>query len=89
LGDRHVMRKIIYATVIVILTMGTASAQADLKDIQGGENSMRDVQEKKNDRDIDRAYQSTMKRVPDKEKKNSDPWGDVRPTPPAAAKDKQ
>jgi hypothetical protein len=83
------MRKIIYATVIVILTMGTASAQADLKDIQGGENSMRDVQEKKNDRDIDRAYQSTMKRVPDKEKKNSDPWGDVRPTPPAAAKDKQ
>ena len=25
----------------------------------------------------------------DAEKKNSDPWGDVRPAPPAAAKNKQ
>jgi hypothetical protein len=69
--------------------MGTASAQPDLKDIQGGENSMRDAQEKKNDRDVDRAYQSMIKRLPDKEKRESDPWGDVRPTPPAAAKNKQ
>jgi len=83
------MRKTIYAIVIAILTMDAAFAQADLKDIQGGENSMRDAQEKKNDRAIDRDYQSTMKRVPDKEKKNSDPWSDVRQTPPAAAKNKQ
>jgi len=83
------MRKTIYAIVIAILTMDAAFAQADLKDIQGGENSMRDTQEKKNDRAIDRDYQSTMKRVPDKEKKNSDPWSDVRQTPPAAAKNKQ
>lgn len=82
------MRKTVYAIVIAILTMGAAFAQADLKDIQGGENSMRDAQEKKNDRAIDRDYQSTMKRVPDKEKKSSDPWGDVRQTPPAAAKNK-
>jgi hypothetical protein len=82
------MRKTIYAIVIAILTMDAAFAQADLKDIQGGENSMRDAQEKKNDRAIDRDYQSTMKRVPDKEKKNSDPWSDVRQTPPAAAKNK-
>ncbi len=33
------LRKIIYATLIVILTMGAASAQNDLRDIQGGENS--------------------------------------------------
>lgn len=83
------MRKTIYAVVIAILTMNAAFAQADLKDIQGGENSMRDAQEKKNDRAIDRDYQSTMKRVPDKEKKISDPWSDVRQTPPAAAKNKQ
>ena len=83
------LRKTIYATLIVILTMGSASAQADLKDIQGGQNSVRDPQEKKNDRAIDRDYQSTMKRIPDKEKKESDPWGDVRPTPPAATKNKQ
>jgi hypothetical protein len=45
--------------------------------------------EKKNDREIDRAYQSTIKTPPDTEKKKSDPWGDVRPAPPAAAKNKQ
>jgi hypothetical protein len=83
-----VLRKTIYATLIVILTMGSAFAQADLKDIQGGENSVRDQQEKKNDRAIDRDYQSTMQRIPDKGKKESDPWGDVRPTPPAATKNK-
>ena len=79
----------IYATLIVILTIGTASAQNDLRDIQGGENSWRTEQEKKNDRAVDRAYHSTIKRLPDAEKKKSDPWADVRPVPPAAAKNKQ
>jgi hypothetical protein len=83
------LRKTVYATLIVILTTGAASAQADLKDIQGGENSLRTEQEKKNDRDIDRAYQATIKVLPDKEKKQSDPWSDVRPAPPAAAKSKE
>jgi len=44
--------------------------------------------EKKNDREIERAYQSTVKST-DKEEKKPDPWGDVRPTPPAATKNKQ
>jgi len=44
--------------------------------------------EKKNDREIDRAYRSTVKGT-DAEKKKSDPWADVRPAPPAAAKNKQ
>jgi hypothetical protein len=75
----------ITGALIVILTMGVAFAQNDLRDVQGGENSLRTEQEKKNDRDIDRAYHSAVRRLPDKEKKQSDPWGDVRPTPPAAA----
>jgi hypothetical protein len=83
------LRITIYATLIVILTMGAASAQNDLRDIQGGENSLRTEQEKKNDRDVDRAYKSTIKRLPDAEKKKLDPWADVRPAPPAAAKNKQ
>jgi hypothetical protein len=83
------LRITIYATLIVILMMGAASAQPNLKDIEGGQNSVRTDQEKKNDRAIDRAYQSTIKRVPDTEKKTSDPWADVRPAPPAAAKNKQ
>jgi len=80
------LRKTIHATLIVILTTGAASAQTNLK---GGENSLRTEQEKKNDRDIDRAYQSTIKRLPNAEKTKPDPWGDVRPALPAAAKNKQ
>jgi len=34
--------------------------------------------EKKNDREIERAYQSTVKST-DKEEKKTDPWGDVPP----------
>jgi len=49
---------------------------------------MRTEQEKKNDRELDRVYESTIKRRPDA-KQNSDPWADVRSAPPAAAKNKQ
>ena len=50
---------------------------------------MRDQAEKKNDKEIDRAYQSTRKVIPDTKKEKIDPWGDVRPEPPAAAKNKR
>ena len=80
------LRITICATLIIVLMMGAASAQNDLQDIQGGQNSWRSKQEKKNDRDIDRAYQSMMKRVPNAEKKNSDPWADVRSAPTALPK---
>jgi hypothetical protein len=83
------LRITIYATLIIILTIGAASAQNDLRDIQGGQNSWRTKQEKKDDRAIDRAYQSTIKMLPEAEKKKSDPWADVRPAPPAATKNKQ
>ena len=83
------LRITICATLIIVLMMGAASAQNDLQDIQGGQNSWSSKQEKKNDRDIDRAYQSTIKKLPDAEKKKSDPWADVRPPPPAAAKNNQ
>jgi hypothetical protein len=69
--------------------MGTASAQTDKQGLPGNTNSLRTDLEKKNDREIDRAYQSTIKGRPDAEKKKSDPWADVRPAPPAAAKNKQ
>ena len=84
------LRKTIHATLIVILMMGAASAQEG-RHIQGlpGYSSGRSDAEKRNDKDIDRAYQSTIKGRPDAEKK-SDPWGDIRPAPPpAATKNKQ
>jgi hypothetical protein len=86
------LRKTIYAMPIIILTLGAASAQTDmqeLRDIKGGQTSFRTQLEKKNDRDIDRAYESSMKRVPNAEKKKSDPWADARSAPPAAGKNKQ
>ena len=81
------LRKTIYATLIVILTMEAASAQTDAPpNIQGisGYSPMRTQQERNKDREIDRAYQSTIKGRPDAEKK-ADPWGDVRTDPSAAA----
>jgi hypothetical protein len=84
-----VLRITIYTTLIVILMLGAASAQTKEQGLPGYRNSLRTDSEKKNDREIDRAYESTIKGRPDAEKKNSDPWGDVRPAPPAAAKNKQ
>jgi hypothetical protein len=87
------LRKTIYSMPIIFLTIGTASAQTDmqgLRDIKGGQTSFRTQLEKKNDRDIDRSYESAMKRVPNAEKKKSDPWADARLAPQAAAgKNKQ
>jgi hypothetical protein len=83
------LRKTIYSMPIIILTIGAASAQTDmqeLQDMKGGQTSFRTQLEKKNDRDIDRAYQSSFKRIPDAKQKNSDPWGDARSAPPAAAR---
>ena len=86
------LRKTIYSIPIIILMIGAASAQMDgqeLQDIKGGQTSLRTQQEKTNDRDVDRAYESAMKRVPNAEKKKSDPWGDARSAPPAAGKNEQ
>jgi hypothetical protein len=82
------LRITIYATLIVILTMGAASAQTNKQGVPGYTDPLRTDLEKKNDRETDRAYQSTIKGRPDAEKK-SDPWADVRPAPPAATKNKQ
>ena len=76
------LRTTIYATLIVILTTATVSAQTDKQGLPGYTNSVLTDLEKKNDREIDRAYQSTVKGRPDADKKKSDPWADVRPAPP-------
>jgi len=91
-GGCTVLSKTTYATLIVILTMEAASAQEDTPRTPSmpGYSHMRTQQEREKDRAIDRAYESTVKSTTKgAEKKNSDPWGDVRSTPPAAAKNKQ
>jgi hypothetical protein len=83
------LHKAIVAAFVLLLMTGAASAQMDNRGLPGYTNSLRTDQEKKNDRELDRAYQSTIKGVSVPEKKKPDPWGDVRPAPPAAAKNKQ
>jgi hypothetical protein len=80
------LRETIHGTLFIILATGAASAQPGTDGLPSYSNAERDAGERKNDKDIDRNYQSTMTRLPDKEKKNSDPWGDVRPAPPAPKK---
>ena len=70
------LRITIYATLIVILATGAASAQYD---------PWRTGAQKNNDQDIDRAYQSTIERLPNPKKKQSDPWADPQLTPSGAA----
>jgi hypothetical protein len=82
------LRKTIYATPILILTIAAASAQENKPGLPGYTNVLRSPLERNNDKEIDRAYQSTVKTIPDTKKEKSDPWGDVRPEP-AAAKNKR
>jgi hypothetical protein len=83
------LRIAICTTLIAILMPGAASAQADKPGgVPGYTDPLRTDLEKKNDREIDRAYELTVKGRPNAERKNSDPWADVRPAPPAAANNK-
>ena len=54
------LRKTIYATLIVILMVGATSAQTHMQGMPGFSDKRSDA-EKRNDKDIDRAYQSTIK----------------------------
>jgi hypothetical protein len=70
------LRITIYATLMVILATGAAFAQYD---------PWRTQKQKENDQDIDRVYQSTIERLPNPKKKQSDPWADPELTPSGAA----
>jgi uncharacterized protein YecT (DUF1311 family) len=83
------LRKTIYAILIVLLTTAIVSVQmpkpgVHLKD----DKPSRTKEQKQYDKALDRAYQSTIKEIPEPKKK-SDPWGDIRPSPGAAVKNKQ
>jgi hypothetical protein len=47
----------------------------------------RTKEQKEYDNAIDREYRSKLKEIPDAGKR--DPWANIRPTPPATAKNKQ
>jgi hypothetical protein len=85
------LRKTIYATLILFLTMETVFGQmppigGHLNEDSGKRPRTKEQQEY--DKALDRAYQDANKKIPEQQKK-SDPWGDIRSTSPGSAKNKQ
>ncbi len=79
-----VLRTFIQAVALIALMTGAAYAQvAPLPD-----NSTPPTKEEKEKKAVDAAYGSSLKSIPGTEKP-ADPWGDVRPSAPAATKKKQ
>jgi hypothetical protein len=82
------LRKIIHATLIVLLLTEAVPAQMQKPGMTlKNDKPSRTKEQKEYDKALDRAYQSSLKEIPD-QKNKSDPWGDIRPTAPAAAKNK-
>ena len=84
-------RRAIVATFVLLLMVGTASAQMPPVGAHVNEDTgkrSRTKEQQQYDKELDRTYQSTIKKIPDAEKK-SDPWGGIRPAAPSAAKNKQ
>ena len=85
------LRKTVYATLIVFLAMETASAQMPQPGVHLNEDhgkQPRTKEQQEYDKALDRAYQDANKKIPEQQKK-SDPWGDIRSTSPGSAKNKQ
>jgi hypothetical protein len=79
-----VLRKSIQAVALIVLMTGGAYAQvAPLPD-----NTTPPTKEEREKKAADDAYRSSLRRIPATER-SADPWGDVRPSPPAAAEKKQ
>ena len=81
------LRKLIQAGAIVALVTGTAAAQ----DAVGSPLNPRrpsTPEETARQKASDEAYKAAMKKIPDKAS-STDPWGNIRPSAPTTAKNKQ
>jgi len=76
------------AAVFTAALTGTAFAQLPMPSINLEQEKRRSPEEIEKDRQIDKAYQSATKKIPDQNVSN-DPWAGVRPTPPAAPEKKK
>jgi hypothetical protein len=82
-GFMAVLWKSIQAVALIVLMTGSVYAQvAPLPD-----NNTPPTKEEKEKKAADDAYRSSLRRIPATEN-TADPWGDVRPSAPAAAKKK-
>ena len=82
------LRKLMQAAAIIALLTGTASAQIPMKlPLQGASKRPLTPEEIEKQKALDKAYKSATQKIPDK--KAVDPWGNVRPDPATASKNKQ
>jgi hypothetical protein len=77
------LRKSILVTLVTLLTTGAAFTQPS-----GTKRGNSQPTNRQRQKELDKAYRSAVEKIPVPQK-NSDPWGDVRPTPPAPGKIKQ
>jgi len=80
------LRRFIYAGVIIVLFAGPAAAQ-DTFGIPVNQQKAPTQEEIARQKATDDAYNKTMKKIPDKNS-STDPWGNIRPTT-SATKGKQ
>jgi hypothetical protein len=82
--------KLVYASAIALLITGTADAQSNTG-VQSNSNGQSSLgipfksdaspptqEQTERQKTIDKAYEATMQKLPDK-KSSADPWGGVRP----------
>jgi hypothetical protein len=81
-------RKLMAAGAILALLTGAAVAQLPMPGIslQGDKPKLSPEEQARQDA-IDKAYRSSMQKIP--EKKAADPWGNIRTAPPTSAQNKQ
>ena len=84
------LRKTIHATLVLLLMTEAVSAQMPMPGVHLNEDQgkhPRTKEQREYDKALNREYRSAIKKIPEQNK--SDPWGDIRPVPSAAAKNKQ
>jgi hypothetical protein len=84
-GSMAVLRKFIQAVALIALMTASAYAQVPPLPDNHPAAPTKAEEEKKA---ADAAYRASLKRIPGTEKP-ADPWAEVRPDPPAAAKSKR
>jgi uncharacterized protein YecT (DUF1311 family) len=84
------LRKTIYAALVLFLMTETVSAQMPTPGVHLNEDQgkrPRTKEQQQYDKELDRAYQSATKKIPEQAK--PDPWGGLRSAPSAPDKSNQ
>jgi hypothetical protein len=82
--------KTFYATLVLLLLTQAVSAQLPTPGLHFNEDQgkrSRTKEQQDYDKALDRDYRSATKKIPEQNK--TDPWGEIRSAPSAAAKNKQ